>query len=230
MKDTIVFTIATNGYDEIFEDCLKSQKEYALKHNYEYRALTGSPPSGISGTMSGWLKIVTICRLLKKGYQKVFFIDADALVREEAPPVETLLEEGKDIYVSYDFSNRINSGVIFVRNSRASQSFFKKLHWMSDIPGGLLPKEDRNLYENGHFIFLAKKDNSVKIISNKWNNTTGESIGEYIWHGRGMYHKKSRSKAKPISQTSSFLDRVIKGPRYIQLLNLVNFYDKKYKF
>ncbi|PNW55017.1 UNVERIFIED_CONTAM: hypothetical protein BEN50_08955, partial [Euhalothece sp. KZN 001] len=214
----------------IFRDCLNSQKEYDFKHNYHYQALTESPPSGISGTMSGWLKIVTICRLLRKGYQKVFFIDADALVRDYAPPIETILEEKKDIYVSYDFSNRINSGVILVRNSKASQSFFRKLHWMSDIPGGFLPKEDRNLYENGHFIFLAKKEPSVKIISNKWNNTTGESIGEYIWHGRGMYQKKSRSKTKPKSPTNSFLERIIKGPRYIELLRLVNFYERKHNF
>jgi hypothetical protein len=230
MKNTFVFTIATNGYDEIFADCIQTQKEYAARHNYSYRAFTQAPPSGISGKMSAWLKIVTICRLLKKGYPNIFFVDADALIRDYAPPIETLLEPSKDIYVSIDFSNRINSGVILVRNSQSSFNLFKKLHWMSDLPGGVLPKADRNLYENGHFIFLTKKNPSVKIIDRKWNNTTGESIGEYIWHGRGMYNRKSRSNAKPISKTASLLDRVVKGPRYIQLLRLVNFYEKIYQF
>jgi hypothetical protein len=85
-----MFTIATNGYDEVFQDCLDSHKKYATNQGYKYIAFTKSPPDGISGTNSAWLKVAIILRALKKGYENVFFIDADAFIHEYTPPIESV--------------------------------------------------------------------------------------------------------------------------------------------
>lgn len=68
-----MFTIATNGYDKVFKDCLDSHRNYASKMSYKYISFTKSPPDGISGTNSAWLKVAIILRALKKGYKNVFF-------------------------------------------------------------------------------------------------------------------------------------------------------------
>ena len=36
-QKTFMFTIATNGYDEVFKDCLDSHKKYAINQGYKYK-------------------------------------------------------------------------------------------------------------------------------------------------------------------------------------------------
>lgn len=225
-----MFTIATNGYDQVFADYLESHKNYASKYDYSYFALTKSPPEGISGTNSAWLKIPIILNALNKGYEYVFFVDADAKIREYAPSIDSVVVKNKSIYMSLGFSNKINSGVIIAKNSEDSKSFFNKIFLSSDLPGALLPKEDRNLYENGHVIYFGKRCSALAIIDYKWNNTLGKEIGEYIWHGKGDYHKKPRSKAAPLTLSQSLRKRISEGPRYFLLRRLAKFYESEYQF
>lgn len=231
---TFIFTIATNGYDEVFKDCLDSHKKYATTQGYNYIAFTKSPPNGISGTNSAWLKVAIILRALKKGYKKVFFVDADALIQDYTPPIESVFSPDKSIYMSVESSGNFNSGVIIVINNSQSIKFFEDLLLRADIPGFMLPKSDRNLYENGHVINLAKKSPLVQIISPKWNynfNTVlQENEQEYILHGRGTWNKKPRSKEKPISLFQSFLLKISQGPRYFLLKRLLKFYESQYEF
>ena len=59
-EKVLIFSIATNGYDEIYRDYLKAHQEYANKYGYKYIAFTKSPPFGISGSNSAWLKVAII--------------------------------------------------------------------------------------------------------------------------------------------------------------------------
>ena len=233
-QKTFMFTIATNGYDEIFQDCLDSHKKYATNQGYKYIAFTKSPPNGISGTNSAWLKVAIILRALKKGYENVFFIDADAFIHEYTPPIKSVFCSEKYVYMSVESSGNFNSGVIIVINNPQSIKFFEKLLLRADIPNFMLPKSDRNLYENGHVINLAKKSPIVQIISPKWNynfNTIlEENEKEYIQHGRGMYHKKPRSQSKSLSLVQSLFLRISQGPRYFVIKQLLKFYEDEYQF
>ncbi|MFM5999173.1 MAG: hypothetical protein ACKPCI_33080 [Dolichospermum sp.] len=233
-QTTFMFTIATNGYDEVFKDCLDSHKEYATRQGYHYVAFTKSPPNGISGTNSAWLKVAIILRALKKGYKNVFFLDSDALIHNYTPAIESVFCPEKQIYMSVESSGNFNSGVIIVINHPQSIKFFEKLLLRADVPGFILPKSDRNLYENGHVINLSKNSPIVQIISPKWNynfNTVlPENEQEYILHGRGMYNKKPRSQTKSQSLLQSLFLRISQGPRYFLLKHLLKFYEYEYKF
>lgn len=227
--NVFMFTIATNGYDEIFADWIKSQRDYACAHNYRYLAITQAPTNGISGTNSAWLKLAIIARALVKGYAWVVFVDADCLIRLHAPPVESVQVPQKSIYCALDFSNRINGGVILARNTEDSQRFFQKILRWSDLPTFFLPKTDQNLYENGHLIFFAKRNSAVCIIDQRWNNTTNQPIGEYIWHGGGRYEEKPRSKSKSLTLIQALSRRVREGPRSIYLKRLARYYEEIYQ-
>jgi hypothetical protein len=233
-EQTLFFSIATNSYDEIYKNYLRAHQQYANRYGYKYIAFTKSPPSGISGTNSAWLKVAIILRALKKGYKNVFFIDADALIQDYTPPIESLFLKEKYIYMSVELSGNFNSGVIIFINHQESIDFFKKLLLRADVPGFLLPKSDRCLYENGHVINLAKNSPIVQIIDPKWNynyNTeVKEGEKEYIWHGRDTWHQKPRSKAKKMSYLDSSVQRLSEGPRYFLLKRLLKFYEQEYEF
>jgi hypothetical protein len=230
-----MFTIATNGYDQIFQDCLDSHRNYAKKMGYKYIAFTKSPPNGISGTNSAWLKVALMLQALKQGYKSVFFIDADALIRSYTPAIESVFCADKYIYMSVESSGNFNSGVIMVINDNQSIKFFEKLFLRADVPGFMLPKSDRCLYENGHVINLAKKSQIVQIISPQWNynyNTVlEENTKEYVWHGRDTWHKKPRSQEQTVSLWQALWLRLSEGgSRYFLLKRLSKFYAQEYDF
>jgi hypothetical protein len=234
-RDTFLFTVATNGYDEIFKDCLDSQQAYADKQGYKYIAFTKSPPSGISGCNSSWVKVAIILRALEKGYKQVFFIDGDALIRDYTPPIDTLFRDDKFVYMSAEASGKYNAGVIIVVNDRKAVKFFEQLLLRADIPNFMLPKSDRNLFENGHVINLSKNSPIVEKINPKWNYNSSTVLlnaddKEYVSHGRGTWTQKPRSTEQPISLFESLLLRISQGPRYFLLKRLLKFYEHEYKF
>jgi hypothetical protein len=229
-----MFTVATNGYDSIFQDCLDSHRNYADNMNYKYIAFTKSPPKGISGTNSAWLKVAIILRALKKGYKNVFFVDADAFIHEYTPPIESVFCPEKAVYMSVESSGNFNSGVIMIVNNQQSIRFFENLLLRADVPNFMLPKSDICLYENGHVINLAKNSPIVQIINPKWNYNYNTFLQndepEYILHGRTTWHKKPRSKEKPLSLSQAFFHRVKQGPRYFLLKRVLKFYEQEYQF
>lgn len=230
MNNTFMFTIATNGYDRIFSDWLETQREYAERNGYEYYVISKSPPRGIDGANSAWLKIPMILWALRQGYEWVFFVDSDCKIQSCAPPVDTVRIEEKSIYMCHDQTQRFNGGVIIAKNDSTSIRLFSTILRWSDLPNRMLPKEDINLYENGHLIYFAKNNPSVATIDPKWNNTSGKSIGEYIWHGRGRYHQKPRSEEPTPNTMNSLLMRIRQGPRYLLLKRLTKFYTEDYTY
>jgi hypothetical protein len=85
---TLVFTIATNGYEEFLAEHIDSQRRYAARHGYEHVALTKNPPWGITAANSAWLKIPMMLHYLRSGDDRVLWIDADARPDPaDAPPL-----------------------------------------------------------------------------------------------------------------------------------------------
>lgn len=230
MENVFMFTVATNGYDEVFADYLETQKNYAAENKYTYHAITKTPPYGISGSMSAWLKIPITLRALRAGYDWVFFVDADCKINAHTPPVQSVFTEGKSIYFCHDWTRRINSGVMIVYNTKDSVNFFRKVFYLADVPGFLLPKNDRNLYENGHVITVGKSHPAVEILDDKWNYISDQpNDNVYIKHGGERYYQKPRIKASH-SRQGLVLHRLRETPRIFHLQRLVRFYETIYPF
>ena len=62
----VVFSIATNGYEEVFKDCLDSQRDYCKRYGLNYCLIQGCPPWGINAHDSSWLKIPALKFLLSR--------------------------------------------------------------------------------------------------------------------------------------------------------------------
>jgi hypothetical protein len=186
LKKVLVLSIATNGYDRHFEKYLRSQHRLAESMHASYCVVRGSPPWGISGHDSAWLKIPLLLRALSLGYEWVLFLDADCEVRKLRSPLEDASGAGGDVFMCHDFSRRINSGVVLLRNSGGARRLLRKLVISSLVPGFLLPKEDRNAYENGHVIHFWKHESGIKLLDDRWNWTMEEGEERaYIRHFGG---------------------------------------------
>ncbi|MFH5803659.1 hypothetical protein [Alienimonas sp. DA493] len=232
---TVAFTVATNGYDQTFADCLESQRAWADRHGYAYLVLDGAPPGGIDGAESAWLKIFAIRELLDRPeVAHVVFLDADATVRPHAPAAPT--DAGFSILAARDHTGRYNSGVLLVRAADDARAFFRRLCRMADVPPVWLPKRDRNLWENGHFIYLARKTGAVGDLDPQWNFTSGlEAPGgpdgwvegeEYVCHGRGRYLEKPRTGPKP-GRWAKALRRLRRGSRTLRVAGHLRHYRPK---
>lgn len=234
MHHTVLFTIATNGYGEIFADHLESQRNYAHEHDYAYLAVTKTPPFGISATNSAWLKLFLIRRLLRTGVQRVMFLDSDAMVIGNPPALESMEVSGKSIYMSRESNGNYNSGVIFCLLADGSLRFLNHLCRMADWPSIMLPAADRNLYENGHVIYASRQfADHIETISPQWNyNYNSElptpSSPVYVSHGREVWHRNPRSRQPPVSHWQTMYKRLRDGPRTYALWRCCRWYGEAY--
>ncbi|MDX1699730.1 MAG: hypothetical protein R3250_03880 [Melioribacteraceae bacterium] len=200
MQNTLVFTIALNGYSQLFKNCIESQKKYCQKFDYKYSIVKKTPPP-LSNTDSAWLKLYLIREALKMDFEWIAFIDADCQIRLHTPDFRqyvTNLNSKASIFMAQGFSGRINSGVILIKNTSSALNF---LNLVLDNRYKEIPAEDEALYENGHVIHYGKDNPYVEIIPNRlWNNNIEFNKESYIQHYSGgilrsHYLKKHRIKA-----------------------------------
>lgn len=230
---TLVLTIATNGYGDFLRDHITSQQEYAARHGYHHVALTKTPPWGISAANSSWLKIPMMLRYLTHGYERVLFLDADAMVMDRAPALEAMHAPGKSVYMAKESSGRFNAGVIMCLASRDATAFLRAVYGMADWPASWLPRRDRNLYENGHVIYVSRfRRDCIQTIDSRWNYTSHTHLPDpsdyFVCHGRFSYARKPRSQQAPPSRWQTWQKRILQGPRTILLWRLCRWYVQQY--
>jgi hypothetical protein len=181
----LLFSIATGGYERLFEHCILSHRAYCRRCDYEY-VVIDQTPSRLRPAEAAWLKIPLMQSALAAGYRWVGFIDADCEIRSHAPCFSghpDLADGSKSLFLAPGRSGRLNSGVMLVRNSRASADFFQAVleHAEQDVP-----EEDRAPYENGHVIFLGKNNPHVGLLRHDlWNNNSALDERSYIQHYSG---------------------------------------------
>mgnify|MGYP000005101963 CR=1 FL=1 len=176
---TLVFSVAMNGYQWRYQALIDSHRHYCEKNGYDY-VCVNKPGTTTLGLEVAWLKIRLIIKALEKGYRWVVFLDADTRVATDTPPVQSVAQRDKQVYMANGYSGRVNSGVIIIRNNTASRYFFRKVLDNALSP---LPAEDQVGWgENGHIIHYAKGFNEVQIIGNEWNNNHNEIAHDYIRH------------------------------------------------
>lgn len=178
-KDTLVFSIALNGYQWRYKKHLKSHQDYAQRYNYHYQAVT-RPFVCALGIECCWLKLTLMQSALQAGYKFVLFVDADAYVQESCPPIDEVLVQEKCLYMAKGYSNRFNSGVLLVRNCYDSRQWINKV-----INSRAKPVADENNVgwgENSHIIELSEGCHFIKELSIQWNNTYQPTLKDFIRH------------------------------------------------
>ncbi|MEP9356012.1 hypothetical protein ABLE93_20770 [Xanthobacter sp. KR7-65] len=174
--DTVlVFSVALNHYEHIYDRNIASHRAYAQRLGYEYVCV--SRPAWTTVTEAVWLKIELMRAALAKGYGWVLFVDADCELRPGAPPVSQVGVPGRSVYLAAGFSGNVNSGVIIARNDDASRAFFDRVMALAPAP---VPEMDWG--ENGHVIHVAKQAAAVAILDRRWNNNADPALDDFVRH------------------------------------------------
>jgi hypothetical protein len=223
----LLFTVATNGYDKVYDDFIVTQVKYAERMGYTY-FVADRPRKNVTAVDSAWMKIAIIVSGLEKGYDWVAFMDADCEILDHCPRIETMEVPGKSVYMAIGHSKRVNSGVIIVKNTPETLKAFKKLMYLSDVPGRFLGKGNAARFENGHVIAHSKKWPFLEIISNVWNNNLGVDMNEFVKHHGGVSELNKHKRPDPATVTEEFVTP--KGPRFWRLRALKKFSERVYKF
>lgn len=238
-NNILVFSIALEGYSKLFQSCIDSQKEYCSRYGFKY-ILVDQAPRNLQRAEAAWLKIFLLRSALKCDYNWIAFIDADCEIRKHAPTFIQEFDKYKDksIFLAPGFSGRINSGVIFLKNTEEAIGYLEKVIKNGDQE---VPYEDKALYENGHMIHYGKNHPYVQLIEAvKWNNNFNLDQNSYIQHYSGGILRKQYLTSSGISKRSpSFLLKIrdrIKTIFYSgktpvtmsQMQLLLPFYHKKY--
>jgi hypothetical protein len=192
-----IFSIATNGYEQQFKHCIQTQRDYSNQLGLPYYLVKGSPPWGITAHDSAWMKISALHFLLSRFRGGVLYLDADCEVMSNAADFREWdrLQPDKALFAALDFSSRLNAAVIYCRGTRAGRRFLRRLTWSAFVPEFLLPRSDRNLYENGHFIWLCKNSHHVHVIPNVWNAGIYSNIdAPYFFHHGGTVMREARGE------------------------------------
>lgn len=178
-KSMLVFSIALNGYQWLYRDCLRSHKHYADKIGAEYLSVQ-RPFFTQMGTECCWLKLLLLKQALQKGYQQVLFLDADAHVRKFASDIRDVMVNDKHIYMALGKTHRFNSGVILARQSPQAIAFIDKVLANRNVV--LAPEHDVGWGENGHIIAAAQDNPWVQELELEWNNTWQPELKDNIRH------------------------------------------------
>lgn len=105
-----------------------SKQLYANQHGYDYfhyNHITdvSRPPA--------WSKISMILEFLPK-YDWIVWIDGDAMITNNKIKLESFLSTNKDLIIarfpdSIEFPGHLNSGIMFIKNSKAMKDFFSDI-------------------------------------------------------------------------------------------------------
>lgn len=198
----LVFSIALEGYSQLFKNCISSQRKYCEKFNLDYVVVNKSPRK-LLPMEAAWLKLFLLrSALLTNKYNWIAFIDADCEIRDFSPLFINDLkkyDDIKSIFMAHGFSGRINSGVILVKNTPEALLYLNNVINHGDSP---VPIEDEALYENGHMIHFGKTNPAVQILESvKWNNNQTIDEKSFIQHYSGGILREQYLKEHPFRKS-----------------------------
>lgn len=172
----VVLTIATNGLDRVYQQCINTHLAYAKRYGYQSLLISDAGCS-MTPNESAWLRIPVMRILIETG--PVFYVDADAEFRPAAPPIDSVHVPGKVVYMAHGVTKRFNSGVIYLSQANAA-GYLDEIMANYNTP---IPKQDRAPYENGHFIHFGHKYSEIiHQLDHRWNNTISAEIDDYVRH------------------------------------------------
>lgn len=179
MNNVLIFSVAINGYQYLYQRNFVSHKRYADRFGFDCKCVT-EPSLSSAGVECAWLKIPLILAAFKRGYDWVVFVDADTEITSVCPDIRAVEAIGKTIYMAKGYSERYNSGVIICRNHSDSVRFFEQVMSRKNQP---LEECDKVGWgENGHIIRRAKVSECVLEVGSQWNNNRFPKMADYIRH------------------------------------------------
>ena len=191
INNTLVLSIALNGYQWVYRKQLNTHKTYANKYGYVYQEIT-KPCVSPLGVECCWLKLTLMREALKSGYKRVLFLDADTVVNNNCPALSQAVKKSKYVYMAKGHSGRLNSGVILALNNT------KTIEWLNTIINAKADTvqhvNDVGWGENGHVIEHSIGADFIHELDAKWNNTASCDLNDYIRHSNaGPLRKSFRS-------------------------------------
>jgi hypothetical protein len=114
---TVLCTIALgDAYRAAVAPCLHSHRAYAQRWGFAHADL--AQPSSRPLRHPSWYKIPLAYQLLGRGFERIAFLDADALITRPEAPLEPLFAQlvagGRDLLIANDESGA-NMGVFFAQ-------------------------------------------------------------------------------------------------------------------
>jgi hypothetical protein len=180
MKNKVlVFSIALNGYQLLYRDCIASHKRYAELNGYTYQVVTRPYATSI-GVECCWLKLTLMIEALESGYDTILFVDADAFIQVHTPQLSSVLLPDKYVYLVKSYTGRYNSGVMLIKNHS------KVRRWLNNIVTArhqpISAENSVGWGENGHIIEYSKHCQFLSTLERSWNNTYDPDLDDYIRH------------------------------------------------
>tara|TARA_R110002124_G_scaffold256018_3_gene421639 strand:+ start:966 stop:1649 length:684 start_codon:yes stop_codon:yes gene_type:complete len=180
-------------FSKVYELTLKSKRNYAEKHGYDYMELRsfGSDPRNILNEKEvGFLRAVRCFEMLKT-YDVVMWIDGDSIITNDSFQAEDFIEDGKVLSVSRDWCGvpSLSSGNFVLYNTEGSDEFIDNFYSVAQFTGA--PQEQqtfRGLFGTGQ----------IKMLHHDYLNAVSSHQEECnIWH--------DRAKVQNVWSENSFL-------------------------
>ncbi len=228
--NTLVFTIAMNGYQWLYRRHIQSQRRYALRHGYDYVAVS-RPGVTRLGVECCWLKILLLKHALMAGYQRVLFVDADAYINPNAPALDVITHDRPDasVFMAKGYSGQFNSGVVLVTHCEASLAFLHDVMHANPPENAFQGKVGWG--ENDQVIACSQGQTCIAILDPRWNNTFDIRLQDFIRHYNHGPLRTSlplRLIHKSLSRLSRLLAKLDPLPHQHQLAALFRQVQRQY--
>lgn len=175
----LVISMGFNGYQWLYDKNRKTHEAYCKRHGYEY-VFIEKPAFTPLMMECAWLKIPLIVSALESGRPWVLYVDADIEIKPTTPAIETIIEDGKSIYMANGFSGRLNSGFILTANNNDLIEILRTI--LREALNPLPPEDDVGWGENGHVIHFVKDFPGLKTLTFEWNNNQFPDSDDFIRH------------------------------------------------
>lgn len=165
LKNICVLSLATKDIRSFAEPIFKNNKEYCEKHGYDWvehwKLKEGWPQ--IAG--ASWSKIPYILDELDKGYDWVFWIDADALVMDNEVKLEEFTDDRFDFIITSSGASW-QCGVFFTQNTDLSRELLNEVYERGPVYETVWPYENRAVgWEQARFInHCIESSSRVKVL------------------------------------------------------------------
>jgi hypothetical protein len=151
----------------------KSHEDYAKKYDYKYLYVDKVDFPNFNFELFKFEKFLVIWLLLKRKYDWVIWVDADAIINENAPSMPRLA----DIQMVKDNDGFFNFGFCIFKNTDQVQNILDSLNKIKPIFYDKNTNCDLNKISD-----YIKSTCEVFELSNLWNNMYDLNLESYITH------------------------------------------------
>jgi hypothetical protein len=121
-KQICITTYFDDAFSSIGNLCSQTIRQYAEQHRMDAVLLNRIA----SDRPAPWNKILVVKELFSRGYEFVFWIDADAIFVDFTRSIEDVIDPGKNLYLvkhKIDSNDVPNTGSFLIRNNAWSHAF-----------------------------------------------------------------------------------------------------------